>query len=309
MKNVGSTRLFLIVKVLITLSLIAVICTKIDFSALSRHLDSRGAIYLLLGTSLLALNDVIVSARWWLFLSRLNVKTMSLRYTIAVTYSSVFVGQILPGTVGTDAVRGWFCYDRGASLQVTVMSLLTDRLVALVGVALVAGMGWFWQFETLSDRLGQQIAVLDTLVAIMAVSLAALWLLPAFVGKLAIRWGRLRCASEMLTIFRFIALSRAGAFGSELRHHCAYGQRCDLVRPRLRRRRNPVGGVSSRSRRPDFLFLADLDRRLGRAGGKPRLWPDAVQQGAGRRCDGWACSRHWTLAQLVTGRHRHVVVG
>ena len=214
MKKAGSARLFLFVKAIITVSLIAAICTKIDISMLSRHLDGGGALYFLLGLSLLALNDVIVATRWWLLLRRLNVETVSLGYAIAATYSSVFVGQVLPGTVGSDAVRGWFCYDRGTSLRVTVISLLTDRLLALVGVVVVAGVAWFWQFETLAGRPGQQIAVLGTLV--VAVALAALWLLPAFIGKLTIRWGRLRTAYEMPATFRFTALSRAGAFGLAL---------------------------------------------------------------------------------------------
>ena len=141
MKKAGSARLFLFVKAIITVSLIAAICTKVDISMLSRHLDGGGALYFLLGLSLLALNDVIVATRWWLLLRRLNVETMSLGYAIAATYSSVFVGQVLPGTVGSDAVRGWFCYGRGTSLRVTVISLLTDRLLALVGVREWPGFG------------------------------------------------------------------------------------------------------------------------------------------------------------------------
>jgi len=63
MKKTRSALLFF-VKATITVSLIAVICTKIDFSVLIRHLDGKGAIYFVLGTILLALNDIVVSARW-----------------------------------------------------------------------------------------------------------------------------------------------------------------------------------------------------------------------------------------------------
>jgi uncharacterized membrane protein YbhN (UPF0104 family) len=95
----------------------------------------------LLGALLFPVNILIVGARWWLLLRRLNVETMSLGYAMAATYASVFVGQATPGPIGADAVRGWLCYRRKVPLRAIVMSLLTDRLLGMLALIVVAGRG------------------------------------------------------------------------------------------------------------------------------------------------------------------------
>jgi uncharacterized membrane protein YbhN (UPF0104 family) len=79
---------------------------KIDFSMLARHLDAGGAANLFLGTLLLAINALVVGARWRLLLRSLGVEALSLGYAMAGTYASVFVGQATPGAIGADAVAG-----------------------------------------------------------------------------------------------------------------------------------------------------------------------------------------------------------
>jgi glycosyltransferase 2 family protein len=206
--------LFSLVKAVITVVLIAVICSKIDFGLLTWRLDGRGAMFFLLGVMLLAANAIPVGARWWLLLRRLDVVIMSLGYAVAATCVGVFAGQVLPGAVGTDAVRGWLCYNRGASLRPTIMSLVADRMLAIVGVVLMAGLAWFWHFETFDDMLGRQIAMLGALVALAAA--AAIWLLPVLTRFLAKYWARLRPMQDLTAIFRSTALSLAGLAGLAL---------------------------------------------------------------------------------------------
>jgi uncharacterized membrane protein YbhN (UPF0104 family) len=214
MKKGWSVVLFSLVKAAITISLIVVIFTKIDFSALARHLYGSGAAYLLFGTLVLALNILIVALRWWLLLRRLDVETVSLGYAMACTYVSIFVGQATPGPIGADAVRGWLCYRQHVKLRLIVMSLLTDRMLGMLALIVVAGAVWYWLFDAGRETLGQEIAVLAALA--VAAGAAALWLLPALTGNLAKRWGKLRALHELLTIFRFTAVSGAGVLGMAL---------------------------------------------------------------------------------------------
>jgi glycosyltransferase 2 family protein len=200
-----------LIKAAITMSLIVVIFMKIDFSVLARHLDGGGAAYLFLGTLLLASNVLVVGARWWLLLRRLGVEALSLGYAMAGTYASVFVGQATPGAIGVDAVRGWLCYARGVALRTTIMSLVTDRLVALVGLVGVSAVVWYWQFDVAGRSVGWQIAILAAVVATGAAFV--LWLMPAMTQGLAKRWPALRRLHELVAIVRFTALSRAGAAG------------------------------------------------------------------------------------------------
>lgn len=214
MKKKSSVLLFSLLKAAITISLIAFICTKVDFSVLARHLDGAGTFYLLLGTILLATNVVLISARWWLLLRRLDVETVSLGYAFVATYASVLVGQATPGPLGSDAMRGWLCYRRGVPLRVAVMSLVTDRLLALVGLIAVAGSVWCWQFGAVDQRFGRQITALGAIV--VAIAAVAFWLMPAVTSFLVKRWKRWHVLHELVAIFRFTALSRAGALGLAL---------------------------------------------------------------------------------------------
>ena len=206
-----SALLFFLIKAAITVSLIVVIFMKIDFSVLARHLDAGGAAYLFLGTLLLAINVLVVGARWWLLLRRLGVEALSLGYAMAGTYASVFVGQATPGAIGADAVRGWLCYGRGVALRTIIMSLVTDRLLALVGLVGVSLVVWYWQFDAAGRSVGLQITILAAIVA--AGAAFVLWLMPALTENLAKRWPLLRRLHELVAIFRFTALSRAGAGG------------------------------------------------------------------------------------------------
>ena len=211
MTKSGSALLFFLVKAAITISLIVVIFMKIDFSVLARHLDGGGAVYLFFGTLLLAINVLVVAARWWLLLRRLGVEALSLGYAMAGTYASVFVGQATPGAIGADAVRGWLCYGRGVALRTIIMSLVTDRLLALLGLVGVSLAVWYWQFDAAGRSMGVQIAILAA--ALAAGAAFVLWLMPALTDRLAKRWVRLRKVHELVAIFRFTALSRAGAAG------------------------------------------------------------------------------------------------
>ena len=214
MKKSGSVLLFSLAKAAITVTLIVIIAAKIDFSVLARHLGGAGRLYLVFGTLLLTANIPLVALRWWLLLRRLDVETISLGYASAVTFASVFVGQATPGPIGADAVRGWLCYRRGVALRVALMSLVTDRLLALLGLVAVAATVWFWQFNAVDRNLGRQIAILGAVV--VAATAIALWLIPPLSGLLARRWQRWRALQELPAIFRFTALSGAGAAGMAL---------------------------------------------------------------------------------------------
>jgi hypothetical protein len=96
-------------------------------------------------------------------------------------------------------------------LRTIIMSLVTDRLLALVGLVGVSFVVWYWQFDAAGRSVGWQIAILAAIVA--AGADFVLWLMPALTESLAKRWPLLRRLHELVAIFRFTALSRAGAAG------------------------------------------------------------------------------------------------
>ncbi len=206
--------LFSFIRAAITVSLIVLICSKIDFSALTRHLGGSGGVYLALGTLVLGGNDIVVSMRWWLLLRRLNAKAISFGYAMACTYAAVFIGQTAPGPIGADAVRGWLCYQRGVPLRAAVISLVTDRSLALLGFVAVAAIAGAWQFDTVGRTVGRQLAVVGAVA--MAAGVIAFLFLPVLTSALAKRWRRFHAMHDLLAVLRFTALSGAGAIGLAL---------------------------------------------------------------------------------------------
>lgn len=211
MKKSHSVLLFAVVKAAITAGLLALIFRKIDFTALARHLDGTGTLYLLLGTLLLAVNVLLVGLRWWLLLRRLGITSMSLAYSLLVTYSANFVAQATPGPLGADALRGWLCHRRGVSWRPILMSLLTDRLLGMLAFLAVAAAVWYSRIDAANSGMRRDLVILA--VVAVAGGIAGLWLLPKLTGHLAERFRLLRLFHDLLGIFRFTALSGAGMLG------------------------------------------------------------------------------------------------
>jgi glycosyltransferase 2 family protein len=214
MKRPGSVLLLSLLKLAITAALIVFIVMKVDFSTLLRHLNERAAICLFLGTIILSANVLIVAVRWWLLLRRLGVHILPLSYAMAATYVSVFVSQVTPGPIGADAMRAWLSHRYGIKLRIVFVSLVADRVLALVSFVMMSAAVWYWLLGPRDQKFVPTITIIIALLAIAAA--AAFWLLPDLLGRLARRWQRFQLLHELSLAFRFAALSRAGALGLAL---------------------------------------------------------------------------------------------
>lgn len=213
MKRTKSIAFFTL-KAAISISLLVIVCEKVDFSVFNRHVNGAQATSLLFGLVLLLINIVLVTVRWWLLLQRLGIATMPFSYTLICNYASVFIGQVTPGTIGTDAVRGWLCYHRGAPLRLVVTSLLTDRLLAVLGILVMVGIVGLWQFQAIGHTVETQIVSVVCLLLILAA--VGLWLLPVALERGARKWPWLRRLKELHASFCIAAWSGAGAAGLAL---------------------------------------------------------------------------------------------
>lgn len=210
----GKSLPYFALKATISISLLALVCAKIDFSVFNRHLSGAQAASLLLAMLLLLTNILLVAARWWLLLRRLGFTAMPFGSAMLCNYASVVVGQVTPGTVGSDAVRGWLAYRRGAPVGTVVASLIADRLLAVLGIGIVVAIVWLWRLQAPAHVLGLQTAALAAVVLLLGAMV--LWLAPDLVERIAKRWPRLRPLHEVYAAFRAAAWSGAGAAGLAL---------------------------------------------------------------------------------------------
>jgi uncharacterized membrane protein YbhN (UPF0104 family) len=86
----------------------------------------------------------------------LNVSSACILFCVAN-----FFGQVLPGGIGSDAVRVWKTHRGGMPLRIALTSVALDRLVALLGLLLLVAM----MQPALQTRLPEHLAWLFPLLA------------------------------------------------------------------------------------------------------------------------------------------------
>lgn len=132
-----SWRLTFAAKTAVTLIVLGVISIKVDWTTISARLGGASLAPLLAALALLLATNVIVGLRWRLLANRLAIP-LSMRLALEVTFTSLFLGQALPGVFGGDVVRFWTIWRSGQPARATFASVLTDRLLAFAGIVLVA---------------------------------------------------------------------------------------------------------------------------------------------------------------------------
>jgi uncharacterized membrane protein YbhN (UPF0104 family) len=90
----------------------------------------------LAAVALLLLQPALTGLRWLLLL-RVQGSTVGAAAAIGITWFGVLANQVLPASVGGDAVRVLALLRRGEALGVALGTVLLDRLLALVALALV----------------------------------------------------------------------------------------------------------------------------------------------------------------------------
>jgi uncharacterized membrane protein YbhN (UPF0104 family) len=66
-----------------------------------------------------------------------------------------FFNQTLPSSIGGDAVRLWLVNRSGAGWRAATYSILTDRAVGLIALALIIVASLPWSYGMISDAKGR----------------------------------------------------------------------------------------------------------------------------------------------------------
>jgi hypothetical protein len=124
------------VKIAISAGVLFVISRRLDFNQLLLSLYQANAFYLLIAILLAVLAVPVVGNRWRLLAGMLSFQITTAIATRA-TYAGLFVGQVLPGGVGADVVRGWMVWNLGLRNQLIVASLVADRIMSLFAIVIM----------------------------------------------------------------------------------------------------------------------------------------------------------------------------
>ncbi|SFK05910.1 lysylphosphatidylglycerol synthase transmembrane domain-containing protein [Bradyrhizobium sp. cf659] len=143
------------VKLLLSIAVLAYIARGLDLGRLRTHLVSVDPFLFVLALALIFFQTFVLNGRWELIMRALGV---SLDWFAGwrILMISLWFNQVLPSSVGGDAVRMWLLRQRGVQWPEAVKGVAADRFTALIGlvVLMVAGLPF------LMSRVSDQAAIL-----------------------------------------------------------------------------------------------------------------------------------------------------
>ncbi|SMH41342.1 lysylphosphatidylglycerol synthase transmembrane domain-containing protein [Azospirillum agricola] len=134
-------RLLAVTKIGVTVGILALLLGQADWEKLAGRLAHAAPDLLLLGFVVKAMTIPFAAERWRMIGRSVGV-VMSAGLSLRVMMASLFFGQLLPGALGGDIVRGWLTWRSGHSPSAVATALVLDRLAALAGVVvlIIAGL-------------------------------------------------------------------------------------------------------------------------------------------------------------------------
>ncbi|MCW2236275.1 lysylphosphatidylglycerol synthase transmembrane domain-containing protein [Azospirillum canadense] len=129
-------RLMLAAKLVVTLAVLGLLASKADWSGVLDRIAGADPAWLAAGFAAKFLS-VVCSAERWRDALHAAGERVSRWLAMRLMFAGLFFGQVLPGALGGDVVRGWLTYRGGGSSSAVVLALVMDRLLALVGCVLL----------------------------------------------------------------------------------------------------------------------------------------------------------------------------
>ncbi|WP_207455666.1 lysylphosphatidylglycerol synthase transmembrane domain-containing protein [Azospirillum sp. SYSU D00513] len=129
----------LALKAAVTVTVLVLLLSRADWPGLAARLSGASPGLLLLAFAL-NVASVLLAAERWLWAAASGVRFS--RWTAyRLMLASLFFGQVLPGGLGGDVVRGWLAHRAGCPAATAVTAVVLDRLLALAGVILLLFLG------------------------------------------------------------------------------------------------------------------------------------------------------------------------
>lgn len=149
----------LLIKAAVSISLLYLALRSVHPGALVARIESADPLWLAMAVLLFALQAAVVGLRWRMVARPLSDR-LSVPLAVELSFIGAFFSQVLPSTVGGDAVRIWVLARRGAGWKTAAYSVLVDRAA---GVAALAGLVLAclpWTLQLLKDPLARSMLML-----------------------------------------------------------------------------------------------------------------------------------------------------
>lgn len=139
-----------LLKIAISLALIAIVWRAFDVKGVVSHFAKVDAATLLLAT-VIALSIALLHTLRWLAVIKANGTQLGFKTALQVVLIGHFFNQALPSSVGGDAVRIWCAYRAGLNFSAAANTVIIDRAFTLLSLLLLTAAGLPWLFKIIID--------------------------------------------------------------------------------------------------------------------------------------------------------------
>jgi len=128
--------IFIIIKAIISISLLTYIIISIDWNEVANNLRSANFLLLSAVFLLYILEQVELTYKWNILIGARGI-TISLFRLIIINSIGSFWGLFLPSSVGTDVVRGYYLTKNNSEKSISVSSVFADRILSMFSLLLL----------------------------------------------------------------------------------------------------------------------------------------------------------------------------
>lgn len=212
----ASGWLWLAAKIAISVAILAVALSRMDFTRVAGVLTGLSPLAFIVGLAAMAGANCLGGFRWSVLTGRLEARIPP-GDAIGMYVAALFAGQVLPSSLGVDAVRAWLASRRYKPLSQVVSGIVLDRAFGLIALGLLLLFA-APRLLTLGDARIEQAAAL----AMGLLALAVIGGVAAIVVFLRMRLtGRLAMAQDLArtVLAAVIRLRGVGALAISLAVH------------------------------------------------------------------------------------------
>jgi glycosyltransferase 2 family protein len=159
--------LLLIARIAVSAALLYLALRGINFGALQARLSQINLLWIGFAVSVCIFQAFLGALRWREISALCHAPLTDLT---AFRYNMIgaFFNQTLPSSIGGDAVRLWLLNRTGAGWRAATYSILTDRAVGFIALALIIVASLPWSYEMIGDNHGRTALVLVDIAALVA---------------------------------------------------------------------------------------------------------------------------------------------
>lgn len=157
--------LFLILKIAVSAGLLYLALSGVNFPAIQSRLGQINLIWIALAIAATLVQIAVAALRWREIANACDAH-LSIGTSLRFNLVGAFFNQTLPSTIGGDGVRLWLLQRHGAGWQAATYSVLVDRAVGLIVLAVIVVVSLPWSLGMIDNEHGRAALTLLDLAAL-----------------------------------------------------------------------------------------------------------------------------------------------